>query len=274
MKKTFPILLTVLMLLSVGAVAGYMFYQKTAASPGVPSISFASETLSVPADADDDELLQGVTATDPEDGDVTASLMVEGISRIDNDNNVKVSYVAFDSKNHMARAERTVHLDNYTDPRFEFTSALYFVTSSRVNVLERIKASDIIDGDLSDKVKFTIEGDTVSINSVGEYQLELRVTNSLGRTSHLPVTIEVTPQDPNPAQITLDKYVLYIQKGAEFDAKSHVVGYTANGESKTGADGLTVRGSVDTDKSGVYTVDYSYGSGDSRSRTRLVVVVE
>ena len=40
MKKTFPILLTVLMVLSLASVAGYMFYQKTVASPGVPSIHF------------------------------------------------------------------------------------------------------------------------------------------------------------------------------------------------------------------------------------------
>ena len=126
MKKTFPILLTVLMVLSLASVAGYMFYQKTVASPGVPSINFASESLDVPTNAGEEELLQGVTATDPEDGDVTASLMVEGMSRIDKDNNVKVSYVAFDSKNHMARAERTVHLVDYTDTRFSFSSALLF----------------------------------------------------------------------------------------------------------------------------------------------------
>lgn len=274
MKKTLPILLTVLMLLSLGAVAGYRFYQKTAASPGVPSIRFTSETLSVPVNATDEELLQGVTATDPEDGDVTASLIVEGMSRLSGDNNVKVSYVAFDSKNHMARAERTVHLTDYTDTRFELTSALCFAASSKINVLDRVKATDMLDGDLSDKVKYSVEGDTVNISTVGEHQLVLRVTNSLGRTAHLPVTVEVTQTDPNPAKITLDCYVLYLAQGAEFDTKSHVVGYTANGESKIGADGLTVRGSVKTDETGVYTVDYTYGSGTNRSHTKLIVVVE
>lgn len=274
MKKSLPILLTVLMLLSLGAVAGYRLYQKTAASPGAPSIRFASETLSVSVHATDAELLQGVTATDPEDGDVTASLMVEGMSRLSGDNNVKVSYVAFDSKNHMARAERTVHLTDYTDTRFELTSALCFAASSKINVLDRVKATDMLDGDLSDKVKYSVEGDTVNISTVGEHQLVLRVTNSLGRTVHLPVTVEVTQTDPNPARITLDCYVLYLAQGAEFDAKSHVVGYTANGESKIGADGLAVRGSVRTDEAGVYTVDYTYGSGTNRSHTKLIVVVE
>lgn len=274
MKKTFPILLTALMVLSLAAVAGYMFYQKTVASPGVPSIHFASETLSVPTDASDEALLQGVTATDPEDGDVTSSLMVEGMSRIDNDNNVKVSYVAFDSKNHIARAERTVHLTDYTATRFAFSSELMFVASNKVNVLERVTATDVLDGDISNKVKFSVEGDSISINSVGEYQLELRVTNSLGATAHLPVTVEVTATDPNPAKIKLDCYVLYLARGAKFDAQKHVIGYTADGESRTGADGLTVSGEVDTGKAGVYTVDYTYGSADSRSRTRLIVVVE
>lgn len=274
MKKTFPILLTVLMVLSLASVAGYMFYQKTVASPGVPSIHFASESLDVPTNAGEEELLQGVTATDPEDGDVTASLMVEGMSRIDKDNNVKVSYVAFDSKNHMARAERTVHLIDYTDTRFSFSSALLFAASNRIDVLDRVTATDILDGDISHKVKFSLEGDSVSINSVGEYQVELRVTNSLGATAHLPVTVEVTQTEPNPAKITLDRYVLYLSKGAKFNAERHVVGYNAAGEHRTGADGLTISGEVDTRKAGVYTVDYTYGSADSRSRTRLIVVVE
>lgn len=274
MKKTFAIVLTVLTLLSAASVAGYMFYTKKAASPGMPSIHFASDVPNVPTNASDAELLAGVTATDPEDGDITDSLMVEGMSKLSGDNNVKVSYVAFDSKNHMVRAERSVHLTDYKDARFNFSTALCFTASGKVNVLERVTATDMLDGDISDKVKYSVEGDTMNINAVGECEIVLRVTNSLGRTSHLPVTVEVTQADPNPANIKLDSYVLYLSQGDDFDAKSHVVGYTANGESKTGADGISVRGSVNTDEAGVYTVEYSYGSGASRSHTRLVVVVE
>lgn len=274
MKKTFTIILTVLTLLSVASVAGYTVYTKKAASPGMPSIHFDSGIPDVPTNASDAELLKGVTATDPEDGDITDSLMVEGMSKLSGDNNVKVSYVAFDSKNHMVRAERSVHLTDYTDARFELSSALCFAASGKIDVLSRVSATDMLDGDLSDKVKYSVEGDTANINAVGEYEVTLRVTNSLGRTSHLPVTVEVTQSDPNPANIELDCYVLYLSQGSEFDAGSHVVGYTANGEKKTGSDGISVRGRVNTDEAGVYTVEYSYGSGANRSHTRLIVVVE
>lgn len=274
MKKSFPILLAVLTLLSVAAVAGYKLYVKTAASPQMPSIHFASESLSVPTNASDEELLAGVTATDPEDGDVTASLMVEGMSRLSGDNNVKVSYVAFDSKNHMVRAERTVHLTDYKDARFDFSTAMCFKYTNKIDILERVTATDMLDGDISDKVKYSLEGDSVGINSAGEYEVVLRVTNSLGRTSHLPVTVEVTDTDPNPANIKLDRYVVYVSQGGRFDAKSHVVSYTANGEKKTDADGLSIKGSVDTDEAGVYTVEYIYYGGTGRSHTRLIVVVE
>lgn len=274
MKKKFPLLLSVLMLLSLATVAGYKIYQRSAASPGLPSIHFASGVPNVPTNASDAELLNGVTATDPEDGDVTASVMVEGMSGINENNDVKVSYVAFDLKNHMTRAVRTVHLTDYEDTRFELSSALNFKQSDKIDVLERVKATDMLDGDLSDKVKYSLEGDTVNINNIGKHEIVLRVTNSLGRTVHLPLIVEVTSNEPNSANIKLDSYVIYLSRGESFDAKSHVVGYTANGESRTGADGISVSGRVNTDEAGVYTVEYTYWGSSGRSHTSLVVVVE
>ena len=53
-----------------------------------------------------------------------------------------------------------------------------------------------------------------------------------------------------------------------------MTGYAANGEQKTGTDGLRIKNEVDTDTPGVYNVKYSYGYGSSESHVRLTVVVE
>lgn len=274
MKKRFPVLLIILALISVVAVIGYRFYERSAASPQPPVISFDGGIIDVPTNASAEQLLKGVTATDPEDGDVSASLIVEGMSTLSGNNNVKVNYIAFDSKNNMARAERTVHLTDYVEPKFTMSSALCIKQSNNIDVLKNVGAIDMIDGDISGKVKYSLEGDNAMISGAGEYEISLRVTNSLGQTARLPMTVEVTQSNPNPANITLSEYLVYLDNGADFDAKSYVVGYNADGTQVSGAGSLKISGKVDTKTAGIYTVEYSYGSGANASHTRLVVVVE
>lgn len=264
----------ILTIVSVAAVIGYIFFEKADASPLPPAIEFAGGVIDVPTNASDEQLLKGVTATDPEDGDVTDSLVVEGMSKLSGNNNVKVSYIAFDSKNNMSRAERTVHLTDYSAPRFELTSSLCIKQSNNVDVLKNVRATDMLDGDISGKVKYTLEGDNAMINGAGEYEISLRVTNSLGQTVHLPLTVKVTQSNPNPANITLSRYLVYMKVGESFDAKSYIVGYDADGVQVSGAGSVKINGEVDTETAGVYEVEYSYGSAANISHTRLVVVVE
>lgn len=267
-------MLAVLMVLSIAAAVGYKIYARSQSSVLPPEIHFEEGIISVPTNASDEQLLKGVTATDPEDGDVTASVIVEGMSKLVGKNNVTVSYIAFDSQNHMARAERTVHLSDYHPPRFALKEALCFRLSNNINILKSIQANDKLDGDISGKVKYTIDDGSAYFNSVGEYEITLSVTNSLGQTVKLPLTVEITHANPNPSEVVLDKYLIYLKKGASFDAASHVVGYTDTGVVHKGADGVSISGSVDTNTPGIYTVKYSYGSGQFLSYTKLIVVVE
>ena len=274
MRKRFSVLMIILTIVSIAAVIGYVSFEKAVASPLPPIIEFNGGVINVPINASDEQLLKGVTATDPEDGDVSDSLIVEGMSKLSGDNNVKVSYIAFDSKNNMARAERTVHLTDYSAPRFELTSSLCIKQSNNVDILKNVRATDMLDGDISGKVKYTLEGYNAMISSAGEYDISLRVTNSLGQTVHLPLTVEISQKNPNPANITLSKYLVYLNAGADFDAKSYIEGYNADGVKVSGAGSVKINGKVNTETAGVYTVEYSYGSGENASHTRLVVVVE
>ena len=56
----------------------------------------------------DDVLLQGVTATDKKDGDVTDSIIVEGVVISKNGKQAKICYVAKDKSNNISRAYRIV----------------------------------------------------------------------------------------------------------------------------------------------------------------------
>lgn len=72
-----------------------------------PAISFADEDrkLVYTENMKEEELLEGVSAVDDVDGDVTDSVLIEKISEMA-DGNVIVTYAALDSSNNVAKKTR------------------------------------------------------------------------------------------------------------------------------------------------------------------------
>lgn len=80
MKKKRIIILALIAAVSIVAAAAYGISRNK--SPEYPEIRFSGDEISVSVNATDEELLKGVSAIDPEDGDITDSLVVEGISSL------------------------------------------------------------------------------------------------------------------------------------------------------------------------------------------------
>ena len=179
MKKLTPVILAVALALSILGVLGTRIYQAAAYGGAAPEILFDSEVISVPTGADDAALLAGVTATDAEDGDVTASLVVEGVSGRNDDGTVRVTYAAFDSNHHVTKATRAVRYTDYVKPRFALTQPLVCRTGGNRVLSSYVTAHDSIDGDLSGRVKIALT-DGSSLAITGTHTAELRVTNSNG----------------------------------------------------------------------------------------------
>ena len=271
MKKRYTIIL--LIITAVFVVAAITFRNTRNDSPGYPEIKFYGDEIKVRVDADDKKLLEGVTATDPEDGDVTDSLIVEGASRLIDGKNIIVTYAAFDSQNHVTKAERTVKFSDYKSPHFTMSAPMIFTIKNSSELLSCVGAEDVFDGDISRNVKFSIDKG-ISFSEEGEYNIELTVTNKLGDKSTLPVTVEITEEDVKPEAIVLTDYLVYIDEGDDFDPTDYVESYTVGNTEHTSASGLKIKNDVDTEELGVYTVEYSYTSGKTGFHTRLIVVVE
>ena len=273
MKHRSAIVLTLITLAALAGAVVFFFLQRAAASPCLPEIRFDSAPLRVSIDVSDEELLQDVTAIDPEDGDVTDSLIVEGISHLMRDATATVTYAAFDATGHVTKAERTIQFTDYTLPRFRLSAPLLFSVGDRVDLLALISASDPLDGDLTDRVRYSITNGSTSLGEVGAYEIELRVTNRMGGSSVLLLPLEITAGNPNPARITLSDYLIYLPAGSSFDPADYVTEYRTDGTTVYSAEGLTIDSDVDTTVPGIYTATYSYEAA-SLSRTRLIVVVE
>lgn len=75
-----------------------------------PTITFTENEVTYSAEMDMELLLDGVTAYDPEEGDVTHSVLVEKIGN-EMDGKVMVTYIARDSVNNVVKAHRAIAVE-------------------------------------------------------------------------------------------------------------------------------------------------------------------
>ena len=276
MKRLFVIVMLLLTALSVGGVILYSVHKSMATGGGSPEIRFAQEEIAVKTSTDDQVLLQGVTAEDPEDGDVTDSIMVESISHFVEKDVVNVTYMAYDSQNHVARAMRRVRFTDYVSPRFSMSGPMVFSSKNVTEMLNYIEATDMVDGNISIKTHASFDDTNTALASPGSHNVELSVTNSLGDTARLTIPVLVVEELAHSEKIPLKTYLAYISRGSEFDPAF----YLANEEQAaaneyTGERSVQINSAVNPSLPGVYAVDYSIVKDDTVTAvTRLIVVVE
>lgn len=299
-----------LMLLMFGAYRGMQMLKTDSSGP---VISGGNDKITVSIHDGEDVLLKGITASDKKDGDVTSSLLVESISNF-YEGTRTVTYAAFDSDNHISKVQRELTYTDYTSPRFELTGSLRFRAGEQMNIDTIVKASDCLDGDLSNKVK--IHTDT-SINNrvIGFYTVLYEVSNSAGDIVKLPIDIEIYEPYNNEVTLNLDRYLVYytgetidykkflksVQRGnLEYPFEGVDLVETQLPDEETTEDMVTeeetegeteeelpntvsknlvrVDAQVDTNTPGVYPVYYyfeqEYGNYTSEAKEVLYVVVE
>ena len=284
MKKWKSICL-VLIVLCLAAFYGYRAVDRITTDTQAPQITMSGQ-LQVSVGDPKTALLQGVTAQDKKDGDVTASVLVERVRLVDSDGTVNVTYAAFDKAGNVAKAERQVQYIDYESPRFTLNGPLAFQQNSGFDVLSVVSVEDMLDGDITHRVR-AASVDKNSITSLGTHDVEFRVTNSLGQTVKLCLPVEVYPAGTYQGSLELTDYLIYLPVGTRCDAKSYLGKFTQGTDttvlngSLPGDFSLRTTGSVDTGTPGVYSVAYevTYNKADGVSSaytgySKLIVVVE
>lgn len=282
MKKKHYILVAILVL-TVATFLGYRAVMATVRDSQSPEISVPEGTLELTMAATEKELLQGITASDKRDGDVTASLIVEKIGNVGADHTATVTYAAFDTAGNVAKASRKVQFTDYTSPRFALSRPLVFAAGSNFDLLSFVKAEDVIDGDISHRVRATnLDGGVITTQ--GTYNVLLQVTNSLGDTAELTVPVEVQAAGLYDATVTLTDHLVYLKTGESFDPEDYLERFTM-GRNPVSLQGVIpsyidvkTEGQVDTAVPGTYVVCYTVTSQKddvkNTAYTKLIVVVE
>lgn len=281
LRKWMPLLALAVCFL---AFLGYRVYDRTKTDSKAPQITIdESQELLLSVADPQDALLQGVTAYDDRDGDVTALAVVESIGQIRADGSATVTYAAFDRSGNVSKAQRQVCYGDYESPCFGLSRALVFAYGSNFDVLNIIQAEDCLDGDISYRVKAT-SLDQVSISQEGTHDVQFRVTNSLGETVTLVLPVEVYSAGRYNAELTLKEYLIYIKQGEEFEPEDYLSQFRTNEDTTSLStrvpSDIRVRtvGRVNTSQPGIYTVAYTANQTTDRDTytgyTKLIVIVE
>ncbi|MCQ2448904.1 MAG: bacterial Ig-like domain-containing protein [Clostridia bacterium] len=251
-------LITILLfVISVLAYIGTTVYNRKYVDHTPPVIRCDSTELELSVNHTDADLLKGLTATDDRDGDLTDQIMIRGVTNLITNDTAQVNYVVFDNSNNMANLQRTLHYTDYEAPHFTLSKPLVFPIGETVTLLDRLQASDVIDGDISDSIRITAQN--INTNYIGLYSLTVQVTNSMGDISGLTLPVRICDNNKR-ADISLKEYIVYLEKGATFDPKDYLAKATDAAGDKVSPDKIRIQSTVNTEKADTYNVAYSYQS--------------
>lgn len=254
-------LLILLILVCLGVFFGYRAFDRLRTDTKAPEIHMDGTIPEVSVQDPRSGLLQGVTATDKKDGNVTDSLVVESVTLLDSEGNLSVSYAAFDEAGNVAKANREARYLDYQSPRFTLSSPLVFSYGSGFDILSTVGAVDVVDGDIQHRVRAT-SLDATSVVTMGTHYVQFQVTNSLGDTASQVFPVKVMEAQRYDASLSLTDYLIYIPQGSSFYPQSYLDKFTLHGETTALSGGmprdfaLKTTGTVQTQTPGVYVVEY------------------
>lgn len=286
------IAIIVLFVLSGISFAGYNVVSRLAEDHTPPEISCDSDTVSVSVEDEDidQELLEGVTAKDNKDGDLTDAVRVSSMSNFTEPGKRTITYAVFDKAGQAATLTRTLEYTDYTSPQIQLSAPLRYSLEemSDVSLTENMSVDDCLDGDLTSQIRATYN-DSIYIQQPGDYTVTVQVSNSAGDTCSVPLTLTVTDSsDSNERDKyypVLSQYIVYTNVGEQVDLASLVVGLERNGSEYLFTDpdaaslpgtreNVSISGDVDYGTAGTYNVDYQFTSESGvTATTKLAVVV-
>ena len=235
-----------------------------------PVIRLEEDLIQISVNDSQDALMAGVTASDPQDGDLTGKIYIQGVSKLITDNTAKVSYIVFDRHGNLATATRMVRYTDYSKPHFYVDQPLIYGENESIKLLDRIHVEDVLDGDLTKSVRVSGRNAT---SDPENWTVAVQVTNSMGDTARLQVPVVVHTGVVARPEVHLSSYLVYMNQGDQFNGRSFVREVTTP-EGVADKSAVKIVGDVNTSVPGTYYVYYRYPYGVTTGVSVLTVVVE
>lgn len=210
-----------------------------------PEISVPQEEIAYVAGTDTSALLNGVTAQDNRDGDVTDTVTIESIIPNADQTGASVVYVAKDSKNNVTKETRTIVYSTDVDQAAAQAAA-------EQAAQDQAAAEQAAQGDTA--------GESAQTTDDGAAQNEAAIA-------------ALSAESP---RFYLTQYSVELERGAELNELSYVQDITDDEDSREELyQGIRISGEVDTNTPGEYTLEYhvvdSDGNNSNAAQLRVTV---
>lgn len=270
--KTIVIVLFVIIALAFSVL---FCYNKLMLDHVAPEIICDGAKLEISVRSSEEELCRGLIATDDVDGDITDRIIVRRVSRLVGSNSAVVHYAVFDSASNFCTFTRNVYYTDYSQPMYTLTQPMIFSVNSVVTLKDRLFANDVIDGDITSRIR--VSAASISTSVEGEYPMTLQVTNSTGDTAALTLTVQIRNYTSRHPVINLSEYLTYVDMGSQVDLeqfRSLIVSARENAEGKSiDPEDITISGQVDSSRIGSYDVNFSYINNEGLGYNVCLTVV-
>ena len=169
--------------------------------------------------------LTDISATDQEDGNLTSQIKVtKNTVNTNNPGTYEVTYQVTDKSGGVTTKTIKVIVKENKAPVITAKDRI-IAQNTEFKELENIKATDEEDGDLTSKIK-VIEN-TVKPETIGEYKVVYKVTDSLGKATTKEIKVEVISQEEYEEDTSKDEEIdidelLEKQEDGEFNLESLV----------------------------------------------------
>jgi len=283
LHRSLPLWLGVIVLCALYMLGHREFYEWV--NDPAPQIAFEDELVEISVADGKDVLLAGVSARDERDGDVTASIVIESMSPMMDEDTRVVTYAAFDGDNQVGKGQRKIRYTDYTPTRFRLTEPLKgsYASWEIEELLMPLCAEDCLDGDITSQIVVTDWNWELPSEQYRVLLVDTQVTNSAGIVTEMTIPVPLTMDDSwhrnYNANIELSSYLVYHPAGEKFDADSYIKSATIReDEAFTGK--VKTESNLDVNTPGVYTVTYSFDYTEEARNIHyyafcdLIVVVE
>lgn len=264
---------TVIAFIAALLLLGYTCFVVSKRDTSAPVITDNVGELHLESTQGDHALLEGLTAKDDRDGDLTDKIMVERLSRFVEPGVCNVSYVVFDKSNNIGRYERKVVFDNYTPPRISLEKPLVYYEGNEVTFMDRLKLTHALEGDISHKLK--LEASNVDSSEVGVYEIQLRAVTLYGEEIYARLPLNVIAYNAQAPVINLKQNLVYVKQGEPFNPKLYITDVKDCNKNDIDISVVYVFSQVDVSKPGYGQVRMEVtDSWGHKGVTYLTVIVE
>ena len=248
-------------------------------SGNTPVISSEVDEIHIPCQYNQEDLLQGLTAYDVEDGYITEKILIGGFSDFTERGVSSLEYAVYDTDGNIAVFSRKVVFSDYVPPRVSMPEPWTFkATDNAYNTpFLRLHGSDMLDGDISKHILITSED--INFAVPGEYTASVYVKNSFGDEVSMDLPIHILDPAQSGFSIELTEPLIFVERGETIQPEQYVAAvrneYTSEIIPDTEYE-LSVRSDVDTSTEGTYEIQFYAVSSDEvqRGETWMTVVVK